>query len=105
MSNGTVPIQRLVPGILEQTRPAGKPEPAPSEGKGSFGDLLGDLIQSVNDLHGESGQMQEALLRGDPVELHQVMIKLEEAGLATDLILEIRNRLVTGFTELMRMPM
>ena len=31
----------------------------------------------------------QAFLNGDPVELHQVMIKAEEAGLATDLLLEI----------------
>jgi flagellar hook-basal body complex protein FliE len=32
------------------------------------------------------------------------MIKAEEAGLATELLLEVRNRLVTAYEELMRMP-
>ncbi|MEE8404551.1 MAG: flagellar hook-basal body complex protein FliE [candidate division Zixibacteria bacterium] len=43
-------------------------------------------------------------MNGDPVELHQVMIKAEEAGLATDLLLEIRNRLISAYNELIRMP-
>jgi flagellar hook-basal body complex protein FliE len=38
------------------------------------------------------------------VELHQVMIKAEEAGLATDLLLEIRNKLINAYNQLMNMP-
>ena len=62
------------------------------------------MINSVNQLQTETGQAQEALMNGDPVELHQVMIKAEEAGLATDLLLEIRNRLISAYNELIRMP-
>jgi flagellar hook-basal body complex protein FliE len=32
------------------------------------------------------------------------MIKAEEAGIATDLLLEIRNRLINAYQETMRMP-
>jgi flagellar hook-basal body complex protein FliE len=32
------------------------------------------------------------------------MIKAEEAGLATELLLEIRNRIVSAYNELLRMP-
>ena len=62
------------------------------------------LIQNVNQLHDESGQIQQAFLAGEPVELHQIMIKAEEAGIATDLLLEIRNKLMTAYNEIMRMP-
>lgn len=108
MSNGINPINRLVPGLIEQAgaRPAivtpGETAP-PKEGK--FTDLLGQLLNNVNDLQTDAGAAQEALLNGDPVELHDVMIKLEQAGVAMDLLLEIRNRLLTGFNEVMRMPM
>ena len=43
-------------------------------------------------------------MNGDPVELHQVMIKAEEAGVAMDLLLEIRNRLLNAYNDLIRMP-
>jgi flagellar hook-basal body complex protein FliE len=105
MSGSPLPVSRLVPGILEQVRPESKTKETSGEQKGNFTEMFGDLLQSVNDMHGDAAQVQEALLNGDPVELHQVMIKLEEAGIATDLLLEIRSRLLSGFSELMRMPM
>jgi flagellar hook-basal body complex protein FliE len=108
MSTPVNTVTRLVPGLIEQT--AGKPQGAPGVGnevvdKGSFSDLLSNLVTNVNDLQVQSGTAQQALVNGDPVELHEVMIKLEQAGIAMDLLLEIRNRLLNGFTELMRMPM
>ena len=93
-------INRLVPGLLEQQ---GTAKPNKTEGM-SFGDQLSSMINSVNDLQSQAGAAQKALLSGEPVELHDVMIKAEEAGLAMDLLLQVRNRLVDGYKELIRMP-
>ena len=71
----------------------------------NFGDLLSNAINSVNDLQTQSVRAQEALLAGEPIELHDVMIKAEQAGLALDLMLEIRNKLLNAYNEIMRMPM
>lgn len=112
---------RVVPGlieppggrvILEQVTPPdgqanlpGSPVGAPALDQPNFGDLLSNAINSVNDLQRQSGAAQEALLAGEPVELHDVMIKAEQAGLALDLTLEIRNKLINAYNEIMRMPM
>ncbi|MCH7690876.1 MAG: flagellar hook-basal body complex protein FliE [candidate division Zixibacteria bacterium] len=105
MSEGSINSIKLIPGLADQIMVV-KPgiEAVSPESKAEFGELLTDLINSVNQLHTESGNAQEALMNGDPVELHQVMIKAEEAGLATDLLLEIRNRLISAYNELIRMP-
>ena len=105
MSDGSINSIRLIPGLADQIKVV-KPgiEAISPEPKAEFGELLTELINSVNGLHTESGQAQDALLNGDPVELHQVMIKAEQAGLATDLLLEIRNRLISAYNELIRMP-
>lgn len=108
MSTPVNTVTRLVPGLIEQ--PAAKPQGAlgiggEATGKTSFTDMLSDLVTDVNELQAQSGAAQQALVNGDPIELHEVMIKLEQAGVAMDLLLEIRNRLLNGFTELMRMPM
>lgn len=103
---------RVVPGLIEP--PGGKvilehvtpPDGQSAESGGaSFGDLLSNAVNSVNDLQQESARAQDALLHGEPVELHDVMIKAEEAGLALDLMLEIRNKLLNAYNEIMRMPM
>jgi flagellar hook-basal body complex protein FliE len=104
----TVPlssINRLLPGVTQQAgRQLANEVNHEAKTEGNFTDLFSTLINSVNDLHKESAQIQEAFLSGEPVELHQVMIKAEEAGLATELLLEIRNRIVSAYNELLRMP-
>ncbi len=106
MSNPVNGIGRLVPGLIEQ---AGK-SPASQSAKpvasdGNFKDLLANLLDGVNDIQMESADIQQALMNGEPVELHQVMIKAQEAGLSMDLLLEIRNKLVNAYNEIMQMPL
>jgi flagellar hook-basal body complex protein FliE len=99
-------VNRLVPGLIEPTGSVGtkKVTPGSAEG-GNFTEMLSNLINSVNDTQNEAAQSQNALLAGEPVELHDVMIKAEEAGLAMDLLLEVRNRLLSAYNEIMKMPM
>ena len=53
----------------------------------------------------DAAKAQELLASGDAADLHQVMIAAEEAGIAMDLLLEIRNKLVDAYQTMMRMPM
>jgi len=97
---------RVVPGLIEQVNPGqsiSKPEKAAGEEK--FTDLIKNLVNSVNEVQGEAAQSQQAFLAGEPVELHDVMIKAEKAGISMSLLIEIRNRLLTAYQEISRMPM
>lgn len=99
---------RLAPGLIEPLGSTLTPRLQPEleeSGRPSFGDLLSNALGSVNGLQQEAAAMQEAFMNGDPVELHQVMIKAQEAGIAMDLLLEIRNKLLDAYNEVMRMPM
>jgi flagellar hook-basal body complex protein FliE len=106
MSVPVTNINRLVPGLIEKIGSNPAADKASSEvNKGQFADLLTNVINSTNELQAASAEAQRALMAGESVELHEVMIKGEEAGLAMDLLLEIRNRIVNGYNEIMRMPM
>ena len=106
MSEGIGNINRLVPGLIERldvtTPEKGTPE---TKAEGSFTEVFSNMIEQVNGLQQDAAQIQEAFMSGEPVELHQVMIKAQEAGIAMDLLLEIRNKLVDAYNELMRMPL
>ena len=103
MSGPVGSVHRLVPGLIEKL---GEVKPAAdSKPETSFNELFSDMLNSVNDLQIDSAELQKAFMSGDPVELHEVMIKAEEAGIAMDLLLEIRNKLVDAYSELMRMPL
>lgn len=103
MAGGINNVTRLVPGLIEPTK-AG-PTAKTAESGENFTDLLANFVNSVNDTQNESAQAQTALMNGEAVELHDVMIKAEEAGLAMDLLLEIRNKLLDAFDNMMKMPM
>jgi len=106
MAGSILPTQRLIPGLIEPTSPGvNRPNSEKEVGGSKFAELVSDLISSVNEAQKEAGAAQQAFVAGEPIELHQVMIKAEEAGISTELLLQIRNRLVDAYKEIMRMPM
>jgi flagellar hook-basal body complex protein FliE len=106
VSEPVLKVQRLVPGLIERTEPRTAVVSLPAApDQPKFSDMVTDLMQSVNGLQNEAASIQQAYLAGEEVELHQMMIKAEEAGISMDLLLEIRNRLVDAYNEVMRMPL
>ncbi|MEK7774673.1 MAG: flagellar hook-basal body complex protein FliE [Candidatus Zixiibacteriota bacterium] len=104
MSGDVGHVTRLVPGIAEQASPIQPKIALDANPEVSFGDMLGNFMNNVNSAQLESSSAQDMLMNGDSVELHQVMIKAEEAGISMDLLLEIRNKLVNAYNEIIRMP-
>ncbi len=103
MSGGIESIGRLVPGLQNGIN---TDKAVLNEDKdANFSEVFGKLLDSVNSLQMDSAKAQELLISGDAADLHQVMIAAEEAGIAMDLLLEIRNKLVDAYQTIMRMPM
>ena len=69
----------------------------------SFGDVLNQFVSEVNDKQIASGQAVNDLLSGKEIPLHQAMIAMQAAGVAFQLMVEVRNKLLEGYQELMRM--
>ena len=57
-----------------------------------FSDLAKDFAKDVNDLQFQAGHAIDMLATGQAADVHQVMVAVEEAGIARDMMLEIRNR-------------
>ncbi|MFW5952466.1 MAG: flagellar hook-basal body complex protein FliE [Gemmatimonadota bacterium] len=70
---------------------------------GSFGDVLKDALGEVSKLQDSAQDVVGAFLRGEPVELHQVMAATEEAGIALELLIEIRNKLTEAYRSVINM--
>ena len=66
----------------------------------SFGDTLKGFVNQVSDAQDAAGELRGQFLRGENVELHQVMAAGEEAGLAIDLMVELRNKVVEAYRTL-----
>jgi flagellar hook-basal body complex protein FliE len=72
-------------------------------GSGSFGDSLKAALGSVSAAQDRSADTLGAFLRGEPVELHQVMAASEEAGIALEMLIEVRNKFLDAYRTLTTM--
>lgn len=68
-----------------------------------FADTLKDAIQSVSAVQKHSGDMQTGYERGEVTDIAQVMIARQEAGIAFEATLQVRNKLLSAYQEIMRM--
>ncbi|ASA54990.1 flagellar hook-basal body complex protein FliE [Vibrio gazogenes] len=70
-----------------------------------FGELLNTAINNVNGLQKASSNLQTRFDRGDEgVSLSDVMIARNKASVAFDATVQVRNKLVDAYKELMNMP-
>lgn len=69
----------------------------------SFADVLDKFVTDVNSLQNKASESIEKLATGEISDVHQVMIAVEEAGTAMEFMLEIRNKVVEAYQEIMRM--
>jgi flagellar hook-basal body complex protein FliE len=74
-------------------------------GVGGFSAMLMEGVQRVDTAVLRSEAVTQAFLVDDTVPVHQVMFALEQARLATELLVQVRSRLVEGYQELMRMQL
>ena len=72
--------------------------------KASFADQLQNAIKDVDGLQTRRDEMVEDMITGKTTEVHDVMIAAKESQMAFELLMEIRNKLLESYQELMRMP-
>ncbi len=69
----------------------------------SFASVLGRMVGEVNQQQQLASDSVTALQSGQNVSLHQTVISMEEANVSFQLMVEVRNRLLDSYKELMRM--
>jgi flagellar hook-basal body complex protein FliE len=70
---------------------------------GSFSNLLGNFVGDVNAQQAAASDAVSGLLGGKNVALHQAMISMEEASVSFQMMVEVRNKLLDSYQEIMRM--
>ena len=71
---------------------------------GGFGQLFDNLVSAVDTKQTEATQLSRQVLLGQSDQLHQSVIAMQEASVAFSLMVQVRNKLVESYQELMRMP-
>jgi flagellar hook-basal body complex protein FliE len=86
---------------LPRMMPSPSMPAAPAAGPASFGKLLNEAVQQVNDVEkGSQGELQKFL--SNESDLHSVMIALEKADLSFQVMMQVRNKIVAAYQEIMK---
>lgn len=75
----------------------------PHEAQQSFKSWMSSAIEDVNKAQVDSAVMTEKMARGDNVDLHDVMITAEKASVTLQTTIEVRNKAIEAYQEIMRM--
>jgi flagellar hook-basal body complex protein FliE len=70
----------------------------------TFSETLGRMVKSVNDLQSQAHEVSVALASGHSVDMSQALVTIEEANISMQLALQIRNKLLEAYQDVMRMP-
>ncbi len=81
------------PGRLGAAKPAGA----------DFGAALKQAVGSLGQLGAQADASTMSLAKGDPIDVHEVMLNTEQASLGFSMALQVRNKLVDAYQEVMRM--
>jgi flagellar hook-basal body complex protein FliE len=71
---------------------------------GGFGEIFNKLVTDVEQRQAKANDVTRSVLMGDNPNLHQSVIAMQEASLSFSLMVEVRNKVVESYQELMRMP-
>ena len=70
---------------------------------GNFADRLKNVLGETNDLQLEAGELAEKFATGEIQDIHDVMVAAEKASVSFELVMEVRNKLIEAYREIMRM--
>ena len=71
----------------------------------SFGGKIKEVISEVNNLQSEADTVANKLASGDAIEIHQAMIAMQKASTALQFTIQVRNKIIEAYQEIMRMQL
>ncbi len=77
---------------------------APGQDPGSFSSVIDHMVSGVEQSEANASAITRSVLLGDNPNLHQSVIAMQEASLNFGLMVQVRNKVVESYQELMRLP-
>ena len=73
-------------------------------GKGNFATYMADAFNGVNDTQQASADLKNAYERGEDVPLTDVVLSMQKASIGFEATLQVRNKLIRAYEDIMNMP-
>lgn len=93
-----------IPQIVPPVPAAKAQEPTAADSIKGFGDFLNEALAKVEDAQKDAATAARRLAVGDIRDVSEVMIASEKASLALQLTVQVRNKVLEAYQEMMRMP-
>ena len=77
---------------------------APATAEGGFGDAMKTALTQVNAMQAQSSAISEAYERGETADIAAVMLARQRSSIAFEATLQVRNRLLSAYKDIMNMP-
>ena len=91
-------------GLESLTNTVSTASPKQIQSPESFGKMLARSLNEVNQLKLNADEAINDLAAGEKRDIHQTMIAMEKADVAFQLLMQIRNKIITAYETVMRMP-
>ncbi len=88
---------------LHQANGTEKAAPAPAAEGTGFADTLKSALDGVNATQATAAELSAGYERGEVTDIAKVMLARQEAGVAFEATLQVRNKLLSAYQEIMRM--
>jgi flagellar hook-basal body complex protein FliE len=95
-------IREIIAQRLRGAMSPGGTSPAKRAPEG-FRQVLRETLGSINDTHLDLERMVREFSTGELQDIHRLMIELEKASVGLEFVIEVRNKLVEAYQEIMRM--
>nr|WP_286338032.1 flagellar hook-basal body complex protein FliE [Hydrogenimonas cancrithermarum] len=82
--------------MLQSKNRVAKPEGS------DFGDVLKESLEEVNDLQKEGEKAMSDIATGQVKDLHQAALAIDKAEMSMKLMLEVRNKAINAYKEILR---
>ena len=76
-----------------------------NQGEPNFSDILKNALSSVNDAQHEADQAVQQVLSGESKDIAETMIAMQKADVSLKMMLEVRNKILEAYQEVMRTQM
>jgi flagellar hook-basal body complex protein FliE len=101
MTDPIVSTRLTSPLLTDQTRKiAGQGEKG---AEGSFGKWLEQSLSEVNELQQKADLSAQQLVTGESKDIHGTMIAMQKSSVAFNLVMEVRNKVISAYDEIKRM--
>ncbi|GAA0738580.1 flagellar hook-basal body complex protein FliE [Sphingomonas japonica] len=80
------------------------PAPATTGGAASFGDVLEGALKNVNSAQAQASDLSASYERGETIDIAKVMLARQQASVGFEATLQVRNKLLSAYKDIMSMP-